>query len=297
MPVLSQNRQNHARLRPTILLAEVWLETEQARPGDEAVEREVDDASRGDHDAGGRKQRDPRPAAALGQPDVHRRRGDDRHRGGGSGKPAPAEADRGASCGNVEPCGVSTVAIVSVYAGPSSARCWRTVKGRPHMVPFRDGPAKALLASPVMTQATLHSEGPIEIELYPEAAPTTVENFTARIRRLRRPPVPPRDPDFMIQAAARGATAPAGPATRSRTSSTSTRWIVGHSRWRTPAPIRTGRGSSSSRRSCPWLDGKHTVFGRVTSGQDVVDRISLADRDPRDRPQTPITIERVELAA
>jgi cyclophilin family peptidyl-prolyl cis-trans isomerase len=37
------------------------------------------------------------------------------------------------------------------------------------------------------------------------------------------------------------------------------------------------------------------VFGRVTSGQDVVDRISHVDRDPRDRPQTPITIDRVEL--
>ena len=47
--------------------------------------------------------------------------------------------------------------------------------------------------------------------------------------------------------------------------------------------------------ACPWLDGKHTVFGRVTSGQDVVDRISLVDRDPRDRPQMPITIDRVEL--
>jgi cyclophilin family peptidyl-prolyl cis-trans isomerase len=47
--------------------------------------------------------------------------------------------------------------------------------------------------------------------------------------------------------------------------------------------------------ACPWLDGKHTVFGRVTSGQDVVDRISHVDRDPRDRPQTPITIDRVEL--
>ena len=46
----------------------------------------------------------------------------------------------------------------------------------------------------------------------------------------------------------------------------------------------------------PWLDGKHTVFGRVTSGQDVVDRISAADRDARDRPQSEITIERVELA-
>ena len=47
--------------------------------------------------------------------------------------------------------------------------------------------------------------------------------------------------------------------------------------------------------ACPWLDGKHTVFGQVTSGQDIVDRISLADRDSRDRPQTPITIERIEL--
>ena len=46
----------------------------------------------------------------------------------------------------------------------------------------------------------------------------------------------------------------------------------------------------------PWLDGKHTVFGRVTSGQDVVDRIAAADRDARDRPQSEITIERVELA-
>ena len=48
--------------------------------------------------------------------------------------------------------------------------------------------------------------------------------------------------------------------------------------------------------AAPWLDGKHTVFGKVTSGQDVVDRISMADRDARDKPKTPITIDRVELA-
>ena len=46
----------------------------------------------------------------------------------------------------------------------------------------------------------------------------------------------------------------------------------------------------------PWLDGKHTVFGQVTAGQDVVDRISLVDRDGRDRPTPPVTIDRVELA-
>ena len=46
----------------------------------------------------------------------------------------------------------------------------------------------------------------------------------------------------------------------------------------------------------PWLDGKHTVFGQVRSGQDVVDRISQADRDSRDMPKSEITIERVELS-
>ena len=47
--------------------------------------------------------------------------------------------------------------------------------------------------------------------------------------------------------------------------------------------------------AAPWLDGKHTVFGSVTSGQDVVDRISEADRDSNDRPKTPITIDRIEI--
>jgi len=48
--------------------------------------------------------------------------------------------------------------------------------------------------------------------------------------------------------------------------------------------------------ACPWLDGKHTVFGRVTDGMDAVDAISDVDRDARDKPQQDVTIERVELA-
>jgi peptidyl-prolyl cis-trans isomerase B (cyclophilin B) len=46
----------------------------------------------------------------------------------------------------------------------------------------------------------------------------------------------------------------------------------------------------------PWLDGKHTVFGRVTDGMDVVDAISAVDRDARDKPHQDVKIERVELA-
>jgi peptidyl-prolyl cis-trans isomerase B (cyclophilin B) len=48
--------------------------------------------------------------------------------------------------------------------------------------------------------------------------------------------------------------------------------------------------------ACPWLDGKHTVFGRVTDGMDTVDAISDVDRDSRDKPHQDVTIERVELS-
>jgi peptidyl-prolyl cis-trans isomerase B (cyclophilin B) len=47
--------------------------------------------------------------------------------------------------------------------------------------------------------------------------------------------------------------------------------------------------------AAPWLDGKHTVFGRVTAGMEVVDALEGLPTDGRDRPTEPAVIEKVEF--
>ena len=150
-----------------------------------------------------------------------------------------------------------------------------------------------------MTQATLHtSEGPIALELYPEAAPKTVENFTTLasdgfydglvFHRVI--------PDFMIQGGCPEGTGAGGPGYTFEDEFNDQLVTRGALAMANAGPNTNGsQFFIVTADACPWLDGKHTVFGRVTSGQDVVDRISLADRDGRDRPRADVTIERVEL--
>ena len=49
--------------------------------------------------------------------------------------------------------------------------------------------------------------------------------------------------------------------------------------------------------AAPWLDGKHTVFGRVTAGMEAVEEIEAVPTDSSDRPVEPQLIQRVELAS
>jgi peptidyl-prolyl cis-trans isomerase A (cyclophilin A) len=44
-----------------------------------------------------------------------------------------------------------------------------------------------------------------------------------------------------------------------------------------------------------WLSGKHTIFGEVTDGMDVVEAISRVETDRSDRPTREIVLERVEI--
>lgn len=45
----------------------------------------------------------------------------------------------------------------------------------------------------------------------------------------------------------------------------------------------------------PWLDGKHTVFGEVVKGENVIDDIANVEKGPQDKPKTDIVLEKVSV--
>jgi cyclophilin family peptidyl-prolyl cis-trans isomerase len=47
--------------------------------------------------------------------------------------------------------------------------------------------------------------------------------------------------------------------------------------------------------ACPWLDGKHTVFGKVVEGMDVLDRLNDVPTSGSDKPLTPVYISSIEF--
>ena len=150
-----------------------------------------------------------------------------------------------------------------------------------------------------MSTATLHtSEGAIELELYPDDAPKTVENFVKLSKDGFYDGVIFHRviPDFMIQGGDPTGTGMGGPGYEFEDEFNQHPVARGALAMANAGPNTNGsQFFIVTAEATPWLDGKHTVFGRVTSGMDVVDRISDADRDANDRPRTPITIDSVEL--
>lgn len=150
-----------------------------------------------------------------------------------------------------------------------------------------------------MKRATLHtSEGAIEVELYPAEAPTTVDNFTRLVgegfydgltfHRVI--------PDFMIQAGCPRGDGTGGPGYTFEDEFNEHPVDRGALAMANAGPDTNGsQFFIVTAEACPWLDGKHTVFGRVVVGLEIVDAISMVESDGRDRPLTTVTIDRVEL--
>jgi cyclophilin family peptidyl-prolyl cis-trans isomerase len=142
------------------------------------------------------------------------------------------------------------------------------------------------------------SKGAIELELFPEDAPKTVENFTKLAREgfydgliFHRV-----IPDFMIQGGCPRGDGTGGPGYEFEDEFNQHRVVRGALAMANAGPNTNGsQFFIVTADEASWLDGKHTVFGHVVSGQDVVDEISLVERDQRDRPREPIVIEKIEL--
>jgi peptidyl-prolyl cis-trans isomerase A (cyclophilin A) len=165
------------------------------------------------------------------------------------------------------------------------------------------------------TYATLvTSQGDIRVKLYPDTAPKTVENFIG----LASGTMPWADPatgerqskslyegtvfhrvipQFMIQGGDPLGTGRGGPGYTFEDE------VNGPHRFDGPGRLAMANAGPNTNGSqffitqvpTPWLDGKHTIFGQVVSGQDVVDAIASADRNAGDRPVEDVVLERVVI--
>jgi peptidyl-prolyl cis-trans isomerase A (cyclophilin A) len=165
-----------------------------------------------------------------------------------------------------------------------------------------------------LTATLTTTQGPITVQLFPDHAPKTVRNFTDLAEGAREWTDPKTRsvtsaklydgtifhrviPDFMIQGGDPLGTGTGGPGYKFGDE------IHPDLRFDRPyllAMANAGPGTNGSQffitvGPTPWLNGKHTIFGEVTDGKDVVDTISRLKTGPGDRPVEDVVIESVTI--
>lgn len=147
--------------------------------------------------------------------------------------------------------------------------------------------------------AVIHtSMGDVEVELYAKDAPKTVENFTKlssegfydglTFHRVIK--------EFMIQGGDPSGDGTGGPGYQFEDEINSHKIVAGSLAMANSGPNTNGsQFFIVTEKEQPHLDGKHTVFGKVKEGMDVVGLIADAPVDENDKPLTPITMDSVEI--
>jgi cyclophilin family peptidyl-prolyl cis-trans isomerase len=150
-----------------------------------------------------------------------------------------------------------------------------------------------------MSQATMTTtEGPITIELFDEDAPKTVANFKQLagdgfydgliFHRVIR--------DFMIQGGCPEGTGTGGPGYTFEDEFNDHKVVRGALAMANAGPNTNGsQFFLVTTEAAPWLDGKHTVFGRVVEGLEVLDAIEGKPTDARDKPTEDVRIDAVTI--
>ena len=151
-----------------------------------------------------------------------------------------------------------------------------------------------------MSKLTMHTNhGPIVIELHDADAPKTVQNFIKLsedgyydgliFHRVIR--------DFMIQGGCPQGTGTGGPGYEFEDE-------INDHRIERGALAMANRGPNTNGSqffivtvdAAPWLDGKHTVFGRVESGMETVDAIEGVETGAGDRPKDDVKIDHIDVS-
>jgi peptidyl-prolyl cis-trans isomerase B (cyclophilin B) len=151
-----------------------------------------------------------------------------------------------------------------------------------------------------MSTATMTtSKGTIELELFDADAPKTVGNFTKLAREGFYDGLDFHRviSGFMLQGGCPQGTGTGGPGYTFEDEINQHLIVRGALAMANAGPNTNGsQFFIVTAPECPWLDGKHTVFGEVTAGLDVVDAIESTPTDGRDRPTPPVTIESVTIS-
>lgn len=173
-----------------------------------------------------------------------------------------------------------------------------------------------------MTEAIIHtSMGDIRLELFPGEAPITVKNFigladgtiewTNPATGKKEVDTPLYDdvtfhrviPNFMIQAGDPLGTGTGGPGyTFNDEISPGLSFAQPYLLAMANAGTRRGKGTNGSQffitvEPTPWLNGKHTIFGKVKDkeSRQVVDAISVVPTGAGDKPVTPVVIKNIKI--
>jgi peptidyl-prolyl cis-trans isomerase B (cyclophilin B) len=154
-------------------------------------------------------------------------------------------------------------------------------------------------SDPMSSAIMQTTEGPITLELFDEDAPKTVENFRKlasegfydglAFHRVIK--------DFMIQGGCPEGTGTGGPGYTFADEINPHKVVRGALAMANAGPNTNGsQFFIVTAGACPWLDGKHTVFGQVSDGLEVVDSLERVPTDAADRPTRQVGIDAIELS-
>jgi cyclophilin family peptidyl-prolyl cis-trans isomerase len=144
------------------------------------------------------------------------------------------------------------------------------------------------------------NQGSFAIELFEDRAPQTTKNFVDLVEKGFYDGLTFHRviPGFMIQGGCPSGTGTGGPGYKIKDEF--------HPELKHDAPgvlsmANAGPDSGGSQffitlAATPWLDNKHAVFGKVTEGMDVVEKIGGTRTGAQDRPTEPVIMEKVEVA-